>query len=221
MKIKTYNDMAVKVIQKTENPGRLIKFATDITQTYNPKYAPSSKSLPKFLLEANHTSVVEHAIITFSIEGVSRSFLAQITRHRMASYTASSQHYQDYSEYPHIASTNMAVHPLFKRTLEMVEYCYKSLIKDGIPSEEARQILPNSKAVNILWTINARSLINFLNLRLCNRNTEEIRIFAKEVHKHAMFWWPELFSHIGPDCYMHDKCTQGKMSCGEPYGTNE
>ena len=77
--------------------------------------------------------------------------------------------------------------------------------------EEARQILPNSKAVNILWTINARSLINFFHQRLCYRNVEEMRIFADRMHAVCMGWFPQLFQFVGPECTFMKRCNQGKM----------
>ncbi|MBR4887629.1 MAG: FAD-dependent thymidylate synthase, partial [Clostridia bacterium] len=45
------------------------------------------------LTEIGHESPIEHASFTFGIEGVSRSLLAQITRHRIASYSVQSQRY--------------------------------------------------------------------------------------------------------------------------------
>ena len=45
------------------------------------------------LTQIGHESPIEHASFTFAIEGVSRSLLAQITRHRLASYSVQSQRY--------------------------------------------------------------------------------------------------------------------------------
>ena len=50
-------------------------------------------SFVDMLSEIGHESPIEHASFTFGIEGVSRSFLAQITRHRIASYSVKSQRY--------------------------------------------------------------------------------------------------------------------------------
>ena len=40
-----------------------------------------------------HESPIEHASFTFGIEGVSRALIAQITRHRIASFSVQSQRY--------------------------------------------------------------------------------------------------------------------------------
>jgi thymidylate synthase (FAD) len=175
--------------------------------------------LCKYLVSANHTSLLEHAVITLMIQNVSRSFLAQITRHRMSSFTAASQHYQEYSGYDDIVDEQLTRIPLVKNTLRTVDLAYKDLINHyDVAPEEARQILTNSKAVNILWTVNARSLINFLNLRLCKRNTKEMLRFARAVHGLAKNWFPEVFNHVGPDCVMLNFCRQGHMQAKECAG---
>ena len=50
-----------------------------------------TESFLTMLTEIGHASPIEHASFTFAIEGVSRSLLAQITRHRMASFSVQSQ----------------------------------------------------------------------------------------------------------------------------------
>ena len=50
-------------------------------------------SFVEMLAEIGHESPIEHAFFTFGIEGVSRSLLAQITRHRIASFSVQSQRY--------------------------------------------------------------------------------------------------------------------------------
>ena len=166
-------------------------------------------------MKANHTSLLEHAVCCVLISNVSRSFLAQITRHRMSSFTCSSQHYQDYRNYDDFISPS-APHEVAD-AVEHANEWYKALVDTGVPPQEARQILPNSKGVNILWTINARSLVNFLNLRMCHRNVEEMRIFAEKMLDFAIDWWPDLFLQVEADCQMPafgKACRQGKMYCG-------
>jgi thymidylate synthase (FAD) len=182
-----------------------------------------SDDLLGYLVKANHTSPLEHVTFQFQIENVSRSFLAQITRHRMASYTTSSQHYQDYRDYPLIMSAEMAKHVSEgynmdgDTIIESIYGYYKYLVDlAGIPPEEARQILPNAAAVNIIWTINARSLMNFLNLRLCNRNVQEMRIFAARVRGILATAWAPFYGLCGPDC-INGECRQGNMQCKEGF----
>lgn len=104
----------------------------------------------------------------------------------------------------------------------MAEWCaqvfkkYKYMIDNGVPKEEARQILPNAAAVNMLMTWNARSLLNFFEQRCCNRNVEEMRIFANRLRRALMTKWPKLVVHMGPQCHIK-RCKQGHMKCSEEY----
>jgi len=214
--IQTYEDMLVEVKWATPNPGEEIREAltntmANISMLADEPMKKVSSKLLDFLFKAEHSSVIEHAVISFMIQGASRSWLAQITRHRMASMTSSSQHYQDYSGYP------LVVH---RDTVDLIYHSidpYNYLLAMGVPKEEARQILPNAMAVNFKWTINARSLYNFMRLRMCLRNVAEIRIFCDKVLLLVEQWWPEFAEILGPPCFTDDKCNQGVMTCGEKY----
>lgn len=208
--IHTYDQMGIAVIQQTPYPAGVLGVACGITQKQSSDFKPASPKTIQFLYNANHGSLLEHAVITVLITGVSRSFLAQITRHRMASYTSASQHYQNYSGYPHVMDDDMAGSAYVEEVIDHIESEYHSLVKGGTPIEEARQILPGSKAVSILWTVNARSLANFLNLRLCRRNVKEMRVFARKMYGVAINWFPELFEIVGTDCEFGE-CRQGHL----------
>jgi len=220
--IKSYNDMQVVVKWATPNPGKEIREALTNTMadvsmlTDEPEGNVSSKLL-KFLFDAEHSSVVEHAVISFMIQGASRSWLAQITRHRMASMTSSSQHYQDYRNYPFVVHPDYNDSSMIKVFFDYAIDDYNELIRRGMPKEEARQVLPNAMAVNFKWTINARSLYNFMRLRMCLRNVTEIRVFCDKVFPLVQEWWPEYADILGPPCVTNGKCNQGSMSCGKEY----
>lgn len=213
--IRKYDDMSITVVRATANPASIVKLASDITQKHILEDAlaitPASRKLHKFLLKADHTSIFEHGSITVLISGVSRSFMAQITRHRIASYTIASQHYQDYRGYDDIVSPRMARDEFCAAILTDATKHYEHLLAADYPPEEARQILPEAKAVNILWTINGRSLVNYLTARLCRRNVGEMYAFAKLLHRITIDWWPELFVYVGPPCQRFGGCTQGWM----------
>ena len=223
-KYHIYNDMDINIIRATKNPHQIVASACQLTQRKDIGGAMSStktKKLIKYLLDANHTSPFEHAVISLLIQNVSRSFLAQITRHRMGSFTSASQHYTKYSGFPNILSRNLLYtgdtvdNEMVKQHLDGCDSFYEYLISKGIPKEEARQVLPNAKAVNILWTVNARSLVNFFNQRLCLRNVEEMYTFACKLKLICFNWFPELFDFVGPDCVLLGGCTQGKMKAKE------
>jgi len=221
--LKPYSALKIKIIQETKNPREVVSLACNLTQKQELSKSVSQNAavrLTEFLFNANHTSPLEHCFITVLIENVSRSFLAQITRHRMGSFTSASQHYTTYNKFPNVLDSHMLEMDAVKEFIDQADEMYSYLISIGIPKEEARQVLPNAKAVNLLWTVNARSLINFFNQRLCRRNVPEMHYFAQKMRHICLLWWPELFTLVGPDCETLGGCTQGKMKAAECIDAN-
>jgi thymidylate synthase (FAD) len=163
-----------------------------------------------------HTSVIEHASFTFSIEGVSRVLTHQLVRHRIASYTQQSQRYvaydtpEKYITPPSIAN-NAESKKIFDDTLKSISKAYQKLLKLEIPKEDARFILPNAAKTNIIVTMNARELRHFFNLRCCARAQWEIREVATEMLRQARKAAPALFENVGPTCVELGYCSEGKM----------
>jgi thymidylate synthase (FAD) len=162
-----------------------------------------------------HTSVIEHAYFTFSIEDVSRAMTHQLVRHRIASYTQQSQRYVTYDTIeryvtPPSINENSGAKKIFDETLEKISDAYRELLKT-VPKEDARFILPNAAKTNIIVTMNARELRHFFNLRCCARAQWEIREVAIEMLKQAKKAAPTLFENSGPSCVELGYCPEGKM----------
>ena len=92
--------MRVTLITHTPNPEKIIAASarlcysnSEIDELLNNLDAKKSAELVSRLIKMGHESTIEHITFTFGLEGVSRSFLAQITRHRMASFSVQSQRY--------------------------------------------------------------------------------------------------------------------------------
>lgn len=219
MNIRTYADLTVDLIRSTHTPEELIDLAAQhcLKQPDNITPGSASDNLISFLLNAEHGNPFEHVFYTFKVNGLSRSGMAQLTRHRMASYTFTSQHYQDYSDYPFIIHQDYKDHEEWDLCFEACMRCYHKLMQNGVPKEEARQVLPNAMSTGFVMTINARSLVNFLRLRLCKRNCEEIINLAWQIKHHVTSHFPLLFQKVHTMCVMDKKCNQGAMSCGNPY----
>jgi thymidylate synthase (FAD) len=219
MKIISYNDIEVHMIRSTNNPLEIMRTALDITQKrdFMDQAGGVSAKTIQAVMKMNHGSVFEHVSYSFLILGASRSFLAQITRHRISSFTSGSQHYQDYRDYGCSVDESLIGNETMAESLEACAKTYVRMVDSGIPKYEARQVLPNAMQNNLLWTVNARSLVNFLNLRLCHRNTNEIMIVAGKILHLVKRHFSELFDVVGPDCFMRGGCAQGKMSCGRPW----
>ena len=79
--------------------------------------------------------------------------------------------------------------------------------------EDARYVFPNACETKIVFTMNARSLLHFFELRCCNRAQWEIRAMALEMVKICKEIYPILFKHAGPSC-INGPCPEGRMTCG-------
>ncbi|MGN0098186.1 MAG: FAD-dependent thymidylate synthase [Candidatus Methanomethylophilaceae archaeon] len=166
-----------------------------------------------------HHSVIEHAVFTFSVEGVSRALTHQLVRHRVASFSQQSQRYVslDSASYvtPHTVESDPEASKVFDETMEVIWDAYRKLEGLGIPPEDARYLLPNGCTTNITITMNARELLHFFSLRCCNRAQWEIREMADRMLEICREQSPVIFRDAGPPC-IRGPCPEGKKSCGKP-----
>jgi thymidylate synthase (FAD) len=114
------------------------------------------------LWRAKHYSVFEHTSITFGISGISRSCLAQLTRHRHLSFSVQSQRYVDMSKCNIVTPKSIIDNPeavkIFKNITNEIHEAYKELVNLRIPREDARFILPEGSMTNLVLSCNLRSL---------------------------------------------------------------
>ena len=239
----------VELISYTQDADKLVASAAKLCYSQSGIAALMDKQTPekveqfiKMLGELGHESPVEHASYTFGIEGVSRTLLAQLTRHRIASYSVQSQRYVDKSNFNYIIPPDVAAIPEakeeFAAAMEEDKRHYESLRsiltekykeintnagmneKDALSAaekkanEDARFVLPNACDTKIIMTMNARSLMNFFRQRCCNRAQWEIRELAAEMLKLVKAVSPLLFSRSGPPC-LYGVCREGAYSCGK------
>ena len=200
------------------------------------------KSFVEMLSGLGHASPIEHASFTFGIEGVSRSLLAQITRHRIASFSVKSQRYVSEGGFEPVVPPEIAADPaakaIFDRSMADAQKAYdelsailaekhkKTFLAEGKDEktaarmaqkkaiEDARFVLPNACETKMVVTMNARSLHNFFALRCCNRAQWEIREVANLMFRLVYKVAPELFETAGPAC-IRGRCSEGSMSCGK------
>lgn len=160
----------------------------------------------------------------------------QLVRHRIASYSQKSQRYVNETQFEYVTPEVIANDPISKDiyddTMALLQSRYdiirsaiiESYVKDGIDrkaaekkaNEDARMVLPNACCTSIVVTMNIRSLFNFFKHRCCNRAQWEIRDVADEMLRQCMEVAPNIFKYAGPDCVTKGKCSEGKMSCGNP-----
>jgi thymidylate synthase (FAD) len=215
--------MNVKLIGFTPDPEKIPAMAAKLThsKTKPEDLGKTSNKELKAILEQvvnlGHTSVVEHASFTFAISDVSRSLTHQLVRHRIASFSQQSQRYVNLNEPNYVTPPKIAkdkkMKEAYEKTMNNIWSEYNKLLKMGLPAEDSRYILPNAACTNIIVTMNARSLLNFFELRCCLHAQWEIRTLAnlmlKEVKKAA----PTIFKNAGPLCKSKKVCPENKKDC--------
>ena len=233
-------DGELKVVKKYRGslPICVGKYITDLLDGL------TEEKTAKFLTmlsDLGHASPIEHASFTFGIEGVSRTLLAQITRHRIASFSVQSQRYVRLDDFHYVIPPEIEAIPEAKAAfLESMDEDAKRyldlakkledghtarLMAEGMPekqarakaskqaNEDARFVLPNACETKMVVTMNARSLQNFFHLRCCNRAQWEIRQLAEEMLRLVYPVAPHIFAKAGPAC-VSGPCPEGKMCCG-------
>lgn len=142
-----------------------------------------------------HQSVLEHVSFTFDVQ-VSRVTWEQITRHRIASYTAQSHRYTDIKEEDLTYFIPPDIEPEdieeWKFDMGCVYYLYEKWRQKGYKKETARYIAPIGVSIKATVSYNLRSLLNLLELRTSSHAQAEIREFAEEVWQEIKSLFPNL-----------------------------
>ena len=220
----------VTLIAHTPEPEKVIAMASrtcysalDLEGLDKKTDAADNAAYIRRVLASGHTSIAEHASFTFGLEGVSRTLLAQITRHRVASFSVQSQRYVsvagaevfDYVLPPRIRALGPEAEEKFARQMKTMQRWYdewsEALGQDS--AEDARFVLPGAAATRIVMTMNARELLHFFSLRMCNRAQWEVREAAWRMYELVYPIAPSVFELAGPGC-AHGACPEGKRSCG-------
>ncbi len=245
----------VYLLTYTPNPehsiaaaAKLCYSASTISDLRNNLTDEKAAQFVEMLSEIGHESPIEHASFTFGIEGVSRALLAQITRHRMASFSVKSQRYVREGAFEYVTPPEIENIPKAKRIFDEImaedqkrydtlaeilkQQHIKTFLAEGKDEktaarlaekkaiEDARFVLPNACETQMVMTMNARSLMNFFRHRCCSRAQWEIKDVADQMLALVLKVAPNLFKNAGPAC-VSGPCPEGKMTCGHYKEINE
>ena len=143
------------------------------------------------IIKAGHESILEHINLTYSIKGISRACLQELSRHRHLSLSVESTR--------HTLRKNFdAVSAGLPREYSEYLFVLWSKLKDNpdMPNDELKYYLPEFWPTNLILTTNIRELRHILNLRTAPAALKEFRDLA-----HAMFdVVPDEFKYILQDC---------------------
>jgi len=237
--------MEVQLLESTPEPERLICQAArnDYMEEYvgetpfdelmesveGETLEDRKETLIQHLMDHGHFGPFEHPQATFAIKGISRSCMAQITRHRHVSFDVQSMRYVSFDDVDpaDVCEGEMVVVPpsvsdpdwvgrnqdtgpvddetaerreeLFRDTIENAFESYKELLDMGLPPEDARFVLPIGTKVNMVMSMNARMLMHVADMRAAADSQWEIRQMTEEVLELAAEWCPITFDYYNEE----------------------
>jgi thymidylate synthase (FAD) len=164
----------------------------------------SDAGLIRFLIRERHGTPFEHNAFRFHIRCpifVAREWM----RHRVGSFNEFSLRYAKATEDFYVpdpedvrsqvgkpgAYTFETVEPeladdtrdALREVYEHAYATYERLVEAGVAREVARSVLPVGAYTEFYWTVNARSLMNFVSLRASETAQREIRRYAEAVER--------------------------------------
>ncbi|WP_262177759.1 FAD-dependent thymidylate synthase [Haloarcula laminariae] len=233
--------MEVTLLEATEDPEELIckgarndysdefvggqSFEATMEDVEGDTLTEKKETLIGHLLDHGHFGPFEHPQITFAVEGVSRSCMAQITRHRHVSFDVQSMRYVAFDDVDpaDVREGEMVVIPpsatdpdwvgrnqqsgqvdeetveeraeTFRDTIEESVESYQKLLDLGMPPEDARFVLPIGTKVNMVMSMNARMLMHVADMRAAADAQWEIRGLTEDLLDIAADWCPITFDH--------------------------
>lgn len=181
-----------------------VSFAKQATEL-----SPRAEGVINFMMRERHGSPFEHSVFSFRI--VCPIFVArEWFRHRVASYNEWSGRYSELLPEFHLprAAYTQVGKPGKYEFEEMSGYddatmrfeieqayevswgAYQAMLSIGVAKELARVVLPVGIHTQFIWTVNARALMNFLNLRNAMTAQMAIREYAGEIEDHFFAQMP-------------------------------
>lgn len=218
--------VALSAIRTCYSPGKPSEIVAKEGAKYFGKQATDggggteADRLFRMIVRSGHTSTLEHLSFTFAIEGVSRALLAQLTRHRVGfSYSVQSQRYVKFGsndrsggfEYVTPDSVideskflpgddfydDMPANEIFEEAMAQAQEYYDLLRKVGVPAEDARAVLPNASACNLVMTANLRAILEFYSKRQAGKGAQKEIADLAEALKTAVIdvepWTAQFF----------------------------
>jgi thymidylate synthase (FAD) len=233
--------MEVQLLEATDDPERVIctaarndymesfvgdlSFEEAMSSIEGETIEEKKRTLIGHLLDHGHFGPFEHPQATFAIKGISRSCMAQITRHRHVSFDVRSMRYVSFDDVDpaDVAEGELVVTPpsatdpdwigrnqrggsvdeetverreeVFRESVRRSVEEYQELLDLGMPPEDARFVLPIGTEVNMIMSMNARMLMHVADMRAAADSQWEIRQMTESVLDLAEEWCPITFEH--------------------------
>ena len=164
---------------------------------YNKQIGPKDLALiDRVGNQFHHSSILEHISFNFFIDGISRACLQELARHRIASLSVKSSRYTlkelksrihdtskeslvQWAQQSCVMTNNHVVNTAIGLHLCALQY----ILQQGTSNDEAKYCVPEAYRTQLTWSINLRSLQNFLSLRTDKKALPEIQHLAHLIYK--------------------------------------
>jgi thymidylate synthase (FAD) len=165
------------------------------------------------------SELLPHISFTFAVEDISRACSHQLVRHRMASFSQQSQRYTPIRRLKERVIVPPSIEEktriLFNEHIDSASKTYETMVREGVPREDARFVLPNATETHLLITMDGSSLFHFFGLRCCTRAQWEIKTLADRMLVELRREAPKIFERAGPYCFQWGHCPEGMFTCGK------
>jgi thymidylate synthase (FAD) len=200
-----YIEFQVNPLHGTDDAYKVIEFAA--RNCYQSRHKIGQNTAENFcrtLVKNEHFAMLEHAYQSFEFI-CDRGISHEIVRHRLSSLAQESSRYCNYSK-DKFGNQISIIKPLYKFTekqinrrellYRMIEDLYMLEIQEGIPSEIARDLLPQSLKTSVVMTCNFREWRHILKLRTAKAAHPNIQYLMNIVLDWFMKKWPACFEDI-------------------------
>ncbi len=181
----------------------------------------------KMIVRNDYGSALEHIVIKFDLK-MTKGNACELLEHRIVSHSGYSTRYIKADEgidkekpvyevilpwhLLKLKRENLIRQEFWKSISQGIE-TYEKLLEKGVPIESARYALPFCQAVGIYHvTINLRSLLNLLGLRLCVRTSPEFRCLAAQIYFSLLERLPIARGLIGCRGFMRGVCPESDVT---------
>ena len=176
----------------------------------------------KSCIKSKHDRIMEYIDIVFIIDNKSARCIRELGRHIVGTtYLQSSTRYVNYENFKYFLPSSIAKNEetskIYIDCMNTIKSSYEKLNNLDVPKEDSANLLPLGMITEIVWKINLRALIHFMNMRMCNRAYKEIRQLCKEIKdllsNYSDEWKWICDNYFVPNCKMIGYCTEEKC-CG-------
>ena len=194
----------IELLESMASDISVVNAARVSFSAYQTEMDDKAIGLINYLMKNKHATPFEHSVFKFRIKApifVIREWM----RHRWSSFNEMSMRYhvpEKINFYvPEAKNVRKQIgkpgaytfEPIendetVKKTILEINHCnqhayesYRKLLESGVAKEVARCVLPVSQYSEFIWTVNARSLINFISLRNDSNAQYEINEYAKVI----------------------------------------